>query len=364
MLLAACILLGCAGAPGAETQDRFPSRQEILAVMHRVNDWQFAHPAVPAEDGRNWERGTWYIGVMSAWKETRDEKFLNQALAWGRQHKWQVGTEPGGANRLFCSETWLELFEVTHDRATIQPTIDWLDTRAPNTPAGAKRWYLEAYDVNLAYVDSLFGSPALAMLAKATGNPKYLDILQAFILDVTTELHDRESGLFYRDKRFIGRKTANGRKVLWSRGNGWLFAALPRNLENVPHTYPDRSRYEAIFKRMASALVKRQGADGLWRANLDDPQDVREPETSGTGFFCYGLAWGINHGILDRATYLPAVLKAWTGLLRNVAPDGQLLKGQQVDFQPNAVKSGVTREYSTGAFLMAASQVYKLSGTK
>ncbi len=343
--------------------DRLPSQREILAIMHKVNDWQSANPVMPAGN-RNWERATWYTGVMSAWKETQDRRFLNQALDWGRQHKWQVGTEPGGANRLFCVETWLELYFVTKDRAMIDPVIQWLDTPEPNSPAGAKRWYLEAWGENHTYVDSLYGAPTLAMLAQATGEKKYLETMQAFFLDVTGELFDKESGLYYRDGRFIGRKTPNGRKILWSRGNGWAFGGIARILEYLPKEDPRRIEYLQIFRRMASEMVKRQGTDGLWRPNLDDPDAVPVPETSGTGFFCYGLAWGINHAVLEPSIYLPAVIKAWAGLCQNVSPAGKVLRGQSVDFEPNAVKQESTHEYVTGTFLLAGSQAYKLSAAK
>jgi rhamnogalacturonyl hydrolase YesR len=185
-LLLACALTGCTVLSGFvlyqthAASQTLPSRPEILAILHKVNDWQSANPVMPAGN-RTWERATWYTGVMSAWKETGDRKFLNQALDWGREHNWQVGTEPGGANRLFCVETWLELFIVTNDQAMIGPSIHWLNTPKPNSPAGAKRWYLEAWGENHTYVDSLYGAPALAMLAKATRDKKYLEIMQVFL---------------------------------------------------------------------------------------------------------------------------------------------------------------------------------------
>jgi unsaturated rhamnogalacturonyl hydrolase len=359
-ILLAGLALGCAYMQAA---DQIPHRREVLAIMHKTNGWQIEHPVKPPED-RTWERATWYTGVMSAWKETQDRKFLDQALRWGRRHDWQVGTEPGGANRLFCVQTWLELFFVKHDRAMIEPVIQWLDTKAPNSPAGAKRWYLEAWGINHTYVDSLYGAPTLAMLAKATNDPRYLETLQAFFDDVSGELWDKDSGLYYRDGRYIGRKTANGKKILWSRGNGWVFAGIARILEYLPQDHPSRPEYVRIFQRMASELVKRQGADGLWRQNLDDPESVPEQETTGSGFFCYGLGWGIHHGILDRYTYLPAVIRAWAGLSRNVSPEGRVLRGQQVDSEPNAVKQDSTPEFATGTFLLAGSQLYALSSVR
>jgi rhamnogalacturonyl hydrolase YesR len=245
----------------------------------------------------------------------------------------------------------------------IQPVIRWLDTPAPNSPAGAKRWYVIPWREGMSYADSLYGAPALAMLAQATGDRKYLDIMNAFFWDVTGELFDKQEGLYYRDKRYIGQKTANGKKVLWSRGSGWVFAGIARILDYLPKHDPERGRYVELFQTMAASLVKRQGADGLWRTNLADPQDLPMPESSGTGFFCFGLAWGINHGILDRAEYLPAVKKAWAGLYRSVSPEGKVQFGQQVAAAPASVEKDSTHEYVTGTFLLAGSQVYKLAGT-
>jgi rhamnogalacturonyl hydrolase YesR len=211
------------------------------------------------------------------------------------------------------------------------------------------------------YADSLYGAPALAMLAKATGDKHYLDIMNGFFDNVTESLFDKESGLYYRDPSYIGQKTANGKKILWSRGNGWVFAAIPRVLDYLPEREPYRRCYLSIFRRMAAELIKRQGSDGLWRVNLDDPDQFPNPESSGSGFFCFGLAWGINHGILSRREYLPAVEKAWAGLTRNLSPEGKVLWGQVVDSEPNAVARESTHEFVTGAFMLAGSEVYKLA---
>jgi rhamnogalacturonyl hydrolase YesR len=199
------------------------------------------------------------------------------------------------------------------------------------------------------------------MLAKAGGDSRYLATMHAFFEEVTGELFDRESGLYYRDKRYIGKRTANGKKVFWSRGNGWAFGGIAHVLGYLPQDDPQRPRYLEVFRRMAAELVRRQGADGYWRPNLDDPDDVAMPETSGTGFFCFGLAWGINHGILDRAQFLPAALRAWDALTRSVTAEGKVQWGQQVDAAPNPLKQESTHEYVTGTFLLAASEIYALA---
>ncbi len=355
--LAATLLFSLSLPACAAGGNTLPSRAEVLALMHKVDDWQTAHPVMKPGD-RNWERGTWYTGVMGAWKTTGDAGFLNQALDWGKENEWQVGTEKLGANRLFCSETWTELYLAKHDPQMIAPTEKWLATEAPNSPAGAARWYL---DNDRPYVDSLYGGAVFAMLARATGNQKYLTTLHAFSDDIVSSLWDEDAGLFYRDPSYVGKRTARGKKVLWSRGNGWAFAGLARLLEYLPMNDARRGKYLALYRRMAESLVPRQLTDGFWRANLDDAEDIPNPESSGTAFFCFGYAWGIEHHLLDRKKYLPVVTKAYAALAGAVSSDGMVQWGQQVDAQPHPTAQASTHEYVTGAFLLAAGEVYRLS---
>ena len=366
-----------AGQNGATAHDETPRELEIISILRKVNSYQLEHPyrdewealnPIDAQQRRPWPRATWYTGVMAVWKATQDPAFLEQAIQYGRALQWGVGGEQLGANRLFPVEIWTEIYFVKKDRAMIEPAIKWLATPDPLTPAGQKRWYLESggdfKDHPVPYIDSIYGGSALAMLAKATGDGKYLDILRAFFDDVTGELLDRETGLFYRDPSFTGRRTKNGKKILWSRGNGWVFAGIPRILDYLPKNDLSREHYLAIYRRQAAELIKRQGADGLWRENLDDPNEFPNPETSGTGFFCFGLAWGINHRVLNRQKYLPTVMKAWHGLTQSLSPEGKVLWGQQVDDQPHATARDSTHEYVTGTFLLAGSEVYKIAHGK
>ena len=362
-----------AATPDSTSAEALPGKQEVLATVRKVNSYQVAHPVIDkweaAHPGvspmhRPWPRATYYTGVMAVWKTTHARSFLEQGAKWGRESQWGVGEEQLGGNRLFPMQTWLEVYFVKKDRAMVEPSIKWLATPDPLTPAGAKRWYLDdrgERERNVPYADSLYGASALAMLAKATGDKNYLNIMNAFFDDVTQALFDKEAGLYYRDSTFIGKRTPNGKKVLWSRGNGWVFAGIARILEYLPNNDPGRQRYLEIFRRQAAELVKRQGADGLWRMNLDDPEQFPDPETSGTGFFCFGLAWGINHGVLERKQFLPAVQKSWHGLTQSLSPEGKVLWGQLVGDRPETTARDDTHEYVTGAFLLAGSEVYKLA---
>jgi unsaturated rhamnogalacturonyl hydrolase len=338
----------------------------ITADMKKVNAWQLANPYCglldkDAAEQDSWIRATWYTGVMAAYDATHDEEYFDQALRWARTRKWIPGLESDlGANILTSSQTYLELYFIGGDRAFIAPTVAWLDSGKRNTPTGGKVWYLDME--GRSYADSLYvGGPTLAMLTKATGDRKYLDWLDAFFWDVYRVNFDPVTGLFYRDSQYIGKLSLNGKKVLWARGNGWVLASLPRILEYLPGGDPSRGKYEALFRRMSAAIAKRQQSDGLWRSNLDDAGEFPMPETSGTGFFCYGMAWGIRQGLLDRATYLPVVERAWMGLESCVSHEGKVEWGQLPDGQPGVVRREDSEEYVTGAFLLAGSEVLRLS---
>ena len=175
-------------------------------------------------------------------------------------------------------------------------------------------------------------------------------------------LYDPAEHLFYRDSTFFARREPNGRKVFWGRGNGWVMAGLARVLEFLPAGHPDRPRFERQFRDMAGAVLACQQPDGLWRSSLLDPADYTLLETSGSGFYCFALAWGVNHGLLPEETYRPAVLRAWAGLTGCVAPDGRLTHVQPIGANPKAFDGNTTEVYGVGAFLLAGSEVYRLVG--
>ena len=112
---------------------------------------------------------------------------------------------------------------------------------------------------------------------------------------------------------------------------------------------------------MAARILALQQGDGLWRASLLDPESYPGGEVSGSGFYCYALAWGINNGLLDRQTYQPAVQKAWRALTQCVDNNGRVGWVQPIGADPRKNFNAESWEvYGTGAFLLAGSEVIKL----
>jgi rhamnogalacturonyl hydrolase YesR len=131
-------------------------------------------------------------------------------------------------------------------------------------------------------------------------------------------------------------------------------------LDSLPKDSADRLRLEKLFRDMAARLKSLQKADGYWAPSLLAPENS-PPETSGTGFYVYGLAWGVKHGLLDAAEYRAAIDKGWAALVRAVARDGRVGWVQQVSDRPDQVTESDTQFYGAGAFLLAASAMASLT---
>jgi rhamnogalacturonyl hydrolase YesR len=175
----------------------------------------------------------------------------------------------------------------------------------------------------------------------------------------TDFLFDPAEKLFFRDSRFFERRDERGRKQFWSRGNGWVFAGIALMLDVLPKNDANRPRLEQLFRDMAGRLRTLQKADGYWPPSLLAPENS-PAETSGTGFYVYGFAWGINRGLLDAKDYRPAIDRGWAALTRAVAKDGRVGWVQQVSDRPESVAETDTQYYGVGAFLLAASEVARL----
>jgi rhamnogalacturonyl hydrolase YesR len=181
-------------------------------------------------------------------------------------------------------------------------------------------------------------------------------------------LYNQADKLWWRDKDFVAPyKEPNGEDCYWSRGNGWVVAALARTLEMLPKSDPHYNEYLQDYKDLMAALLPVQRSDGFWNVSLHDPNHFGGKETTGTALFVYGMAWGINHGILDKATYLQPLTRGWNAMAKeSVHPNGFLgyVQGtgkEPKDGQPVSYTSKPDFEdYGLGCFLLAGTEVYKL----
>jgi len=327
-------------------------KENILNKMYLANSY-FNKNSWKQID-RNWIRGTYYTGLMEFYEITKDEKLFEQAKTWATKHGYRTGTEwTYPPNRLTCTQTYLDLYFLDKNESYIQNTKSFMDKRVSDTESAEEQgWW---------YVDALYvGIPAYIKMAKATGDSIYMNYANRIFWEVKDNLYDTTENLFYRDKKAKSVITENGKKQIWSRGNGWAIASIPKILSNLPEDHLNRIRYEALLREMANSIAHRQRADGFWNTNLADPEQYPGPESSGTAFFIYAMSWGINNDILDKETFLPIVMKGWNALYNAVDEDGKVCWGQGVSRDPGKVDKEDSAEFVSGAFLLAGSEVYKL----
>jgi rhamnogalacturonyl hydrolase YesR len=335
----------------------------VLNVMQQVADWQLANPS--AHKSLDWTQGAGYAGFMALAGISNDNKYREAMLAMANANNWQLGPRRYHADDHCVGQTYAELYFLYRDPKMIAPLRERFNDMLANPSTAMSLDFKQpgnkAHEV-WSWCDSLFmGPPTWMRLYAATDDPRYMDFAVTNWWRTTDFLYDKDEHLFFRDSTYFDKKEANGKKVFWSRGNGWVMAGLVRMLQYLPMNHPDRPRFEQLFKDMAAQVLACQQPDGLWHSSMLDPGSFPLKETSGSGFFTYALAWGVNQHLLDRATYEPAVDKAWLALVGCVNSDGKLTYVQPVGADPKTFAPDSTEIYGVGGFLLAGSEVYRMA---
>lgn len=364
--IAAIFFLAAGFQLRAQTNSSDITPQAILNVMQRVADWQLAHPVTNRPTG--WICAAGDAGMMALAGISGDPKYRDAMLAKSEANGWRLPEFRGRiyhADDQCIGQTYAELYFLYRDPRMIAPMrerFDYILSHPSDAPSlDFTQPHGKAQEL-WSWCDSLFmAPPTWVRLYAATGDKRYMNFAVTNFWRTTDFLYDTNEHLFFRDSTYFDKREANGQKVFWSRGNGWVFAGIVRILQDLPMNHPDRPRFEKLFKEMAEKILSCQQPDGLWRSSLLDPENYPLKETSGSGFFTYGLAWGVNQGLLDRATYEPAVRKAWAALVGCVDADGKLTHVQPVGADPKNFDPGSTAPYGVGGFLLAGSEVYRMA---
>jgi unsaturated rhamnogalacturonyl hydrolase len=328
------------------------TRKNVSHAMQKVADWELAR-AEP-HFNQDWTFAALYTGFMAVPKAANGEKYQKAMLQMSQKFNWQPGPRVGVADDMAIGQTYLSLYFRHRDPAMIGPIRQRGDAvmALPDNPEKPLWWWCDAL---------FMAPPVFTKLNQATGDRKYLDFMDHEWWITSGLLYSPSNHLFFRDKTFLDKHEPNGSSIFWSRGNGWVFAGLAKVLAEMPQDYPSRAKYVAQFKEMAEEIAGLQGADGLWRPGLLDAAAYPLPENSGSAFFTFGFAYGINSGILERAKYQPVVQKSWKGLLSHIYQDGRLGCIQPIGAAPGDYSAASNYVFGTGAFLLAGSEVYRLA---
>lgn len=336
-------------------------KDHIKSMMVKATNWQLKNPK---HDIKDWTNGAFYAGVYAAWETTKSPDIYDALLRMGNTAGWLPFRRFYHADDVAICQTYIDLYRIEKREEMIRPTIDTINVfiEKPYPTRGKVdviKWW---------WCDALFmAPPTLVKLGVTLNDPSYFSMSDKYFKECYDLLYNKEEKLFARDLNYVikndgkDRYEKNGKLIFWSRGNGWVMGGLVRILKELPADYPERPFYEELFKEMAQRVLGLQQDDGLWRASLLDPESYPGGEVSGSGFFCYALAWGINNKLLDKKTYLPAVRKTWVALTHCVNEEGRVGWVQPIGADPQKNFSPESWEvYGTGAFLLAGSEVIKL----
>lgn len=351
-----------------------PSRESTMAAVEYVASSQIAAMAAEplalstgsnlTQMSSNWVAATFYVGASRLARVSDDRRTLRFLSAVADHYNYSVrGARSGktmlNADDIAIGDLYEELYARRGQEGVLMPLRQRLDwqvpylARAEDTPSLVWWW-----------ADALYmAPPVFARMTAITGDPKYLNAADKEWRRTAARLWVEDEKLFLRDERFKdeNHRDADGDRIYWSRANGWVMGGLVRWLESVPADFAGRGFYVDLFQKMAGRIAGLQQEDGLWRASLLDPEAYPEAETSGSVFYVYALAWGINHGLLDRDTYLPYVLKGWAGLNRHVLANGLVGAAQKTGDQPVSTDPEDVGLYASGTYILAGLEVASLN---
>ena len=361
------IVAFCMGISSCAAQQ--PKAEDVIETIHHVNNyWQKTHPI---HERSFWDNAAYHTGNMEAFFLTGNSAYYDYSEAWAKHNEWKGAKSDNKAEWKYsygesneyvlfgdyqiCFQVYADLYNVKPDTQKIARAREVMEYQM-STPKNDYWWWSDGLYMVM---------PVMTKMYKLTNNPLYLEKLHEYWEYANSIMYDADAGLYYRDAKYVypKHKSVNGKKDFWARGDGWVLAAFAKVLKDLPESDKYRKEYIARFQTMAKAVVACQQPEGYWTRSMLDPEHAPGPETSGTAFFTYGLLWGMNNGLLDKATYQPVVMKAWNylttvalqadGRIGYVQPIGEkAIPGQVVD-------ANSTSNFGVGAFLLAACEMVR-----
>ncbi|MBQ3313233.1 MAG: glycoside hydrolase family 88 protein [Prevotella sp.] len=367
------------------------AQNNVLESAQKTNNYfmmKYSDPTLPTNvkkvrPSSLWTRAVYYEGLMALNAIDPQQRYIDYAMTWADFHKW---TPRNGVNTLdaddqCCGQTYVELAALKggDQKALLANVIANLDHQMV-TPNSKKQTSTPKAKTN---VNSLYGwwtwidaiqmaMPLYMQIANVTGEQKYRDHAMQMYRWTRNEcgggLFNTKDGLWWRDADYVpSYKEKDGKDCYWSRGNGWVYAAIVRCMNQLSPKSKEYKELKKDFLLMSKGLLSCQHEDGFWHASLVSDADYPTPEMTGTALFLYGMAWGIQQGLLKAKTYRPACDKAWQALASCVHNDGFLGWNQGTGKEPSAGQP-VTfdsvpdfEDYGTGCFLLGATEYYKLT---
>jgi unsaturated rhamnogalacturonyl hydrolase len=355
---------------------KLPSKSEVLKTLTLANKYfmdKWPDPGTPIfvpSRSRTWPSNIWtravyYEGLMALYDVDKNKSYYNYAVSWGNKHQWNLrdGSKTRNGDNQACGQTYIQLYRIDKKSKYIDSIKGSIDKMIGTEKIDDWHW-----------IDALqMAMPVFTQLGVLYNDTSYFHRMYQMYAYAKYKhgdsgLYNAADGLWWRDKDFDPPYTEpNGKNCYWSRGNGWVVAALVRVLNDLPKVETHREEYLGDYIAMMNALLPLQRTDGYWNVSLHDSANFGGKELTGTSLFVYGMAWGINQGILNKAKFLPAVTKAWNAMTKeSVHANGFLGFVQGTGKEPKESqpveynREPDFEDFGLGCFLLAGTEVYKI----
>jgi len=335
------------GAAFAQSSPTLPTRASVLAAIEKVNNYWIQKNPTPGNS--DWTQATYFTGDLAAYGVTNQAKYLSFAQSWAGEHRYSLdgGNTTTYANYQAAGQVYIKLYQIHKSSSDLTGITESLNGMVNSTVDNEWTW-IDAINMSM---------PCFAELGALDKNTKYFTKMYALYsyTKYSLKLFDTTKNLWWENSSYASTST------YWSRGNGWVFAANAKVLSVLPTSDPHYAEYVSTFQDMATALLLCQQPGGYWNPDLGGT-DFAGPESSGTSFFLYGMAWGVSAGLLTESIFLPAIANAWN-FLANTAIQSSGLLGyvQPSGSGPAAATASGTADFGVGAFLLAAAELAQIT---
>ena len=366
-LLSVLILFSCSTSKNKD-------QQELDSTLNQVADWQIEHFTYSKDKNlhdygiASWTNSVFYLG-LAEWSKLSSQG--DQYYDWlyqeiGESNGWEIAANFKNhpayslfhADELAMGQFYGVMYDKYKEDKIIQATqerVDWIMKAEPNEEMAYHNKQLWTW------CDALFMAPPVySKLALLNEEPRYLEYMHQRFEQTYNHLYDKEEKLFFRDSSYFNKKEANGAKIFWGRGNGWVVAGLCNILKSLPKDDAKYPFYLSLYRDMIDRLLEIRNPKGFWHASLLDAESYPTPETSATAMIAYAMAYGINTNLLDAAVYKAPLMETWNALTRFILEEGKLGYVQPIGADPKKVTADMTAVYGVGALLLAGSEIYKL----
>ena len=331
-----------------------------MNLIERLAMYQINNPSIKYEFV-SWQNAAFLIGLTHLDTISNKDVYYDYLLKIAKDNNYGLGKRIYHADDIAIGQVYLYLYNKNPSLNFIESSQERCNYIIKNPMNKNHLMFIGKNKTDSwSWCDSLYMAPRTWIeLSIVTNNFKYKDYAIEHFWLTTSYLYDENQKLFYRDSTFFTLKETNGQKVFWSRGNGWVLSGLARILTVLKPNDSKRGKFEILFVEMSHRIKELQLTNGGWSTSLLNPQQYIE--SSGTSFFCYSIAWGINNGLLDSNKFLNTALSAYNSIISNcIDKSGRLLCVQPVGKSPEYFEKNSSEPFGVGAFILCSTEIIKL----